>query len=138
MKAIVFYVTLPLLYFISILPFPLLYAFSYCVYILLYYVIGYRKKVVHENLKKSFPEKSEKEIHKLKKEFYRYLCDLATESFKTLTISKKKMIRHCSIKKSAGELLDKLHDEKHNVILVMGHFGNWEWAGNTFSFTRQH
>jgi KDO2-lipid IV(A) lauroyltransferase len=138
MKAIVFYLTLVLIYFVSILPFPLLYAFSDFVYFVLYYLIGYRKKVVYENLKKSFPEKSEAELLKLRKQFYHYLCDLATESWKTLTISKKKMLKHCSITQSAGELMDKLYAENRNIILVMGHFGNWEWAGNSFSLTRKH
>jgi len=138
MRAIVFYLSLPLIYFISILPFPLLYAFCDFIFFLLYHVMGYRKKVVWENMKNAFPEKSDEEIHKLRKKYYRYLCDLFIESFKTLSIRRKVMLKHCSIKKSAGEMLDQLYAENRNVILVMGHFGNWEWAGNAFSLTRKH
>src|SRR5665213_1730342 len=118
MKPVVFYLTLPLIYLVSILPFPLMYAFSDFVYLILYYGMGYRKKIVWENLKNAFPEKSDEEIFKLRKKYYRYLCDLGIESFKTLTISPKKMLKHCSIKKSAGELLDGLYAENRNIILV--------------------
>ncbi len=138
MRAFVFYLTLPLIYLVSILPFPLLYGFSDFIYFILYYLMGYRKKIVWENLKNSFPEKTDAEIFVLRKKFYHYLCDLFIESFKTLTIREKTMLKHCAIKKSAGELLDQLYAENRNIILVMGHFGNWEWAGNTFSLTRKH
>jgi len=55
------------------------------------------------------------------------------ETFKTLTISKTKMLQHCYFEPSAKVLLNKLAAEGKSVILVMGHQGNWEWAGNTFS-----
>lgn len=138
MRAFAFYLTLPFIYLISVLPFPLLYGFCDFAFFILYHVMGYRKKVVWTNLKKAFPEKSDEEILKLRKKYYHYLCDLFIESFKTLTISQKSMLKHCTMKKSAGELLDKLYAEHKNVIAVMGHYGNWEWAGNTFSLTRKH
>ena len=62
MQAIGFYLALPFIYLISLLPFPVLYLFSDLVFVLLYYVIGYRKKVVTQNLCNAFPERSEKEI----------------------------------------------------------------------------
>lgn len=133
MMAIVFYLSLPFIYLISILPFPVLYLFSDFVFVLIYYVVGYRKKVVKQNLKNSFPEKSEKEILKLRRNFFRYLCDLFLETFKTLTISKESMIKHCVMNVASRTLLNKLYEEKKSVILVLGHLGNWEWGGNTFS-----
>jgi KDO2-lipid IV(A) lauroyltransferase len=138
MQAISYYLALPLIYFISILPFPLLYGFSHFVYLLLYHVLGYRKKVVYENLKNSFPEKTDKEIRMLRRRYYRYLCDLFTETFKTLTIRPSTMLKHCRLKPEADALLKSLYAEHKHIILVMGHFGNWEWAGNTFSLTQKH
>ena len=135
MQAIGYYLALPFIYLISILPFPLLYLFSDLVFVLLYYVIGYRKKVVTENLRKSFSEKSEKEIADLRRKFYRYLTDLILETFKTLTISRSTMIQHCPMDEESIQLMKKLTDEKKSCILVLGHLGNWEWAGNTFSIT---
>ena len=99
----------------------------------MYYVIGYRRNVVTENLRKSFPEKSEKEITELQKKFYRHLADLFLETFKTLTISKSSMLDHCRMDTRSIELMKKIYDEKKNCILVLGHLGNWEWGGNTFS-----
>lgn len=133
MAAFLFYLVLPFIYLLSILPFGVLYGISYGVYLLLYYIVGYRKQVVMDNLRRSFPEKSEGEIKQITKTYYRYLCDLFLETFKTLTISKRTMLKHCYFGPGSLELFNKLADENKSVILVLGHYGNWEWAGNTFS-----
>jgi KDO2-lipid IV(A) lauroyltransferase len=133
MKAISFYLTLPLLYLISAMPLWLLYGVCDVIFVLLYFVIGYRKKVVFENLRNSFPEKTEKEIHQLARKFYRYLVDLMLETFKTLTVSKRKANQLCQFSPEAKAIFDRFAAENKNIIIVMGHYGNWEWAGNTFS-----
>ena len=138
MSAIIYYLTLPFIYLLSLLPFPLLYLISDGVYILIYYVFRYRKTVVHANLVKSFPEKSAAEILVLQKTFYKYYCDLLLETFKTLTISPTTMLKHCSIDPDADRLFKQLAAENKSVIIVMGHKGNWEWAGNTFSLSCRH
>ncbi|MBS1627562.1 MAG: lysophospholipid acyltransferase family protein [Bacteroidetes bacterium] len=137
-SAITYYCTLPFLYLLSLLPFPVLYFLSDCVYVLLFYVVGYRKEIVFKNLQNSFPKKTEVEIKKLHKEFYHYFCDLFLETFKTLTISKKQMLKHCSMKTETLQLFQQLHHDKKSIMLVMGHYGNWEWAGNTFSLLCKH
>jgi KDO2-lipid IV(A) lauroyltransferase len=133
MSTIGFYLALPFLYLISILPFPLFYLVSDGIYVLLYRVIGYRKKVVYENLKNSFPEKTHEELKKIEKQFYHYLVDLFLETLKTLTISKEEAIKRCTLSPKAVALFNELYAQNKSCILVMGHFGNWEWAGNTFS-----
>ncbi len=137
-SAIIYYCTLPFLYLLSLLPFPVLYFLSDVVYALLFYVIRYRKDVVLKNLSNSFPEKSEAEIKKLCKAFYHYFCDLFLETFKTLTISKKQMLRRCTMKAETLQLFEQLYQDKKSIMLVMGHYGNWEWAGNTFSLLCKH
>lgn len=137
METIGYYLALPFLYFISALPPFVLYLISDALYFILYNVAGYRRKVVAENLRKSFPEKSEPEIKKITKEFYHYLCDLFLETFKTLTMSKRFALAHCRFSEPSAKLFDEYFEKKKSVILVMGHFGNWEWAGNSFSIARK-
>lgn len=133
MSTVIFYLFLPFIYLISVLPFPLFYLLSDFFFFLLYHVIGYRKKVVFENLKKSFPEKSDKELKQIERKFFRYLCDMFLETLKTLTVSKNSAVEKCEFDKETIDLFNKLNAEKRSCIIVMGHFGNWEWAGNTFS-----
>ncbi|MBS1780687.1 MAG: lysophospholipid acyltransferase family protein [Bacteroidetes bacterium] len=133
MSAIIYYLALPFIYLISLLPFPALYAVSDGLYLLLYRVLGYRKDVVLANLRNSFPDKTEEEIQRIARNYYKYLCDLFLETFKTLTINKKTMLKHCYFNPKAKVLFDKLAEENKSIILVLGHLGNWEWAGNTVS-----
>jgi KDO2-lipid IV(A) lauroyltransferase len=138
LPAIIYYLSLPFIYLVAILPFPLLYLFSDCVYLLLYRLLGYRRKVVRQNLVKSFPEKNEKEIQEIEKRFYRYFCDLFLETFKTLTISKENMVKHCEFVPETLGIFSQLARENQSFIIAMGHFGNWEWGGNTFSICCKH
>lgn len=137
MSAIVYYLVLPFIYLISVLPFPLLYAVSSFLYVVLYKILGYRKAVVLDNLRRSFPQKSEAEITAIAKAYYKYLSDLFLETFKTLTINKKTMLKHCYFNPAAKALFDKYAAENKSIILVLGHLGNWEWAGNTVSLQLQ-
>lgn len=133
MSTLLYYCFLPILYLISILPFPIFYLVSDGICFLLYTIFGYRKKVVYENLKNSFPNKSHLELKQLEKQFYHYLCDLFLETLKTLTISKEEAVKRCKFSANTTQLLNELADKKQSCILVMGHYGNWEWAGNSFS-----
>jgi KDO2-lipid IV(A) lauroyltransferase len=133
LQTLSFYCLYSLLYGLSLLPFPVLYLLSDVVCFMLYHVFGYRKEVVFRNLRNAFPEKSPQEIESLGRTFYSYLCDLFLEMFKTLSISRKSMLRHCEMDPKALALFRELADEGKSLILVSGHYGNWEWAGNTFS-----
>ena len=136
MKGFLYYLSLPLIFLISLSPFWLLYSISDLIYFLLFYVTGYRKKVVYKNLVNSFPEKTDKEIDQLQKKFYKYLCDLMLETLKTLTWNEETVRRR--VKMHGLSLMNGLFEEKKNVILVMGHLGNWEWAGPGFSLNYKH
>jgi Kdo2-lipid IVA lauroyltransferase/acyltransferase len=138
MAGLFYFIALPFIYLLSLLPFPLFYGVCDLLFVILYYVVGYRKKVSLQNLRNSFPEKSEKEIRRICHSFYHYLCDLFLETFKTLTISKASMIKRCALTPAATALFDRYYSEGKSIVLVMGHFGNWEWAGNTFSLLGKH
>lgn len=138
MQFILYCLALPWIYLVSILPFPVLYAVSDVLFFLVFHVAGYRKKIVLNNLTSAFPEKSPQEILKLRKEYYHWFCDLILETFKTLTISREEMLKHCTMSETAGKLFDEYYQKGQHVIIVMGHFGNWEWAGNTFSLLQKN
>lgn len=126
-----FYIALPFIYLLSLLPFPLLYAVSDFMYVIVYHVLGYRKAVVDQNLRNSFPEKTDGEIKTITRAYYHYMCDLMLETFKTLTMSRREAIKRCKFNDTS--LLDRLHAEKKDIIIVLGHYGNWEWAGSSMT-----
>ncbi|HEY0299163.1 MAG TPA: lysophospholipid acyltransferase family protein [Arachidicoccus sp.] len=129
----IYYLVRPFIYLISILPFPCLYFLSDLLHIGLYHVGGYRKSIVRGNLTLSFPEMAPNEIKKLEKQYYRYLCDLFLETLKTVSISAKKLQRHCNVDDTTLQLFDRLYRENKSIIIVMGHKGNWEWACNVLA-----
>ena len=91
-------------------------------------MIGYRKKVVIENLKRSFPEKSEKEIDTITKQFYLHFCDVIFETVKLLTISKKEFKKRCAFDETSIKTFQYFFDKNQTIVGVMGHCGNWEWG----------
>lgn len=93
---------------------------------LLHRVIRYRRKVVFENLEKSFPEKSEKEIKSIASGFYKHLADILLESLKGLSMSRKEIEKR--YRYLNPDLLDSAWDAGKNVILMPAHYGNWEWG----------
>lgn len=131
MSALAYYLLLPFVYGISLLPFPLLYLVSDLLYVVVHHVLGYRRAVVLENLRKSFPEKSEAEIRAIAAEFYRWFCDLTLETLKTLTISPAAV--HGRVQFEGIELLREYARQGQSIILVLGHYGNWELAGARYS-----
>jgi Kdo2-lipid IVA lauroyltransferase/acyltransferase len=130
MQALLFYSLYPFIYFIALLPMRAVYWVSDFFYYLIR-LSGYRKKVIVTNLKKSFPEKRDDEIERLTNQYYRYLCDLIFEILKTLRMSASDSQKHCTFHNTAW--LDKLQQEGRSFIIVMGHYGNWEWAGPSFT-----
>ncbi len=130
MHAISFYLAYPFIYLIAALPFGALYKVSNVLYYI-FRLTGYRQKVVLTNLRNSFPDKSPAEIEDLCWIYYSYLCDLILETLKTLRMTEKESKDHCTFHHQ--EWLDKLYEEKKSFIIVMGHYGNWEWAGPSFT-----
>lgn len=112
-------------YLLSLLPFWIIFRISYFAYFILFVVFGYRKKVVYQNLKNSFPNKSEAEIHLDAKSFYKHFCEVFLESVKLLTIPSKQIKKRYSFKNP--DLLEKFYNQKKSLIIYAAHFGNWEW-----------
>jgi len=136
MQAIVYYISLPFVYLISILPFWLLYRVSDLLYFFIYFIFGYRKEIVLQNLRNSFPEKSEAEINLICKKFYVFFCDWTVEMIKSITISKKQAMKRCHFTDTT--LLDKYYKEKKKLIFVMGHMGNFEFGGAEMAYNTNY
>ncbi len=126
LQLLAYIIVYPILWIISILPFRLLYVLSDGVFYLLYYIIGYRKKVVNANLKLVFPEKSKKEIKIIAKRFYHHFCDMMFESIKSLTISEKEIVKRFKVVDTTE--LKKYEKEHKSIILMCGHYASWEWS----------
>lgn len=126
MQFLIYILVYPFLWLISILPFRLLYAFSDLIYVIIYHIIGYRKKVVNENLRLVFPDKSEKEISIIRKKFYKHLCDMFLEMAKTMTISEAVLKKRFKILNP--EEFQRLESLNKSIILIFGHYASWEWS----------
>ncbi len=126
MQLLAYCLIYPILWVISKLPWRLFYMFSSCVYIFTYYIIGYRKKIVTENLTLVFPDKSQKEIKKIRKGFYKHMCDMFLEMIKSLSISKEEMTKRFKI--IEPETFKSLQSKNKSIIVLMGHYASYEWA----------
>jgi KDO2-lipid IV(A) lauroyltransferase len=122
MSALLYYL---IVFPISFLPLGLLYKLSDLLYFIFTRIFPYRKSVIIGNIQRSFPDKSELEQEQLLKQFYRHFTDILVEGIKNLSISKKQLKKRMLVRNP--ELMQELYDEKRNVILVSGHFNNWEW-----------
>jgi len=118
---------------LSKLPLFVLYGISDFCHFILCYIFPYRKKVIDQNLKNSFPEKSENELKKIRNRFYLYFTDLFIEFVKGYSMSKEQILSRVKI--IGDEEVQKRISNKQPIILVAGHQGNWEWAIHRLAFT---
>lgn len=125
MQFLVYILVYPILWLVSILPFKLLYAVSDGLYFLLYYIVGYRKKVVKANLNLVFPDKSEQEITVITKTFYHHLCDMVVEAIKSLSISESEMKKRFTF--ANIEEIHTIENTNRSIVLMCAHYGSWEW-----------
>ncbi len=112
---------------LSKLPFGILYFISDILYIVVYRIGGYRKKVVRENLQYSFPEKSEQELKAIEQEFYRHLFDIMVETMKCESINLAEL--NDRMVSENPEVLQNLMERNQSAMIITGHYNNWEWSG---------
>jgi KDO2-lipid IV(A) lauroyltransferase len=120
-----YYIVFGLLYFISLLPLRVLYIVADFFAFVLYYIIGYRKKVVLGNLALVFPEKTAAERRTIAKKFYRNFADNWIEALKMISISEKAILKRISIDFAAFE---DVYKQGRCCHMLMGHMFNWEWG----------
>lgn len=113
-------------YVLSLLPFRFHYLMSDLLYLLLYRVAGYRRRIVRQNLTSSFPEKSETELRAIEQKFYHSLCDQFAESVKSMTMSERQMRERMIFKGTS--LVDECVESGQSCAVYLGHLFNWEWV----------
>lgn len=126
MQYLIYLLVYPLLWLISILPFPLLYLFSDAIYVVVYYVIGYRKGTVRKNLALAFPEMTAKQRLVIEKKSYHHLCDMFLEMIKTMTISEAEIEKR--FKFNNLEVYTDLEKEGKSIALMCAHYASYEWV----------
>lgn len=125
-----------LLYMLSLLPFWAMYGISNLLYYFLFYIIKYRKAIVLENLKNSFPEKSAAECYIIAKKFYRFFPDLIVEAIKMRSISAKQVLDRIELLNP--EVVYRHFEQHKGVIGVTAHYGNWELGIYRLSLMTDH
>ena len=120
------------LYLVSLLPFWFLYLIADLLFVILYYIMGYRRKVVQENLRNSFPEKSDTERKSIEKSYFKYMADLMMETIKSVSMSEKSV--HQRMRCTNPELMEHYFSRGKSIIAAAGHYGNWEMACLSFGF----
>ena len=109
---------------LSLLPLGVLHVIADLAWLIGYKIFRYRAKVVTSNLRNSFPDKSDKEIRKLRSRYYRHFADLIVESFKNFSITKEQALARFKVKNP--EVMKPFFDQGRSVLLVGGHYNNWE------------
>ena len=123
-------------YAFSLLPYRVLYVISDVFYVLVYHVVGYRKRVVRNNLKTSFPEKSAKELRQIERGFYHFLCDYFVETIKLLSLTPKTLLQH--IEFHGLDQIEQCFDEGQSAAGILGHYCNWEYLSTATQGYQRH
>ena len=121
-----YYLVYGVLWLFSLLPMWVHYVIADGIYLIVYRLVGYRKKLVRKNLTDSFPENTAEELQTIEKGFYHWFCDYLVETIKMMTISEKNLKRRMAFKgtKEADEILES----GQSIALYLGHYCNWEWV----------
>ena len=125
LKDIAFWALYGIWYGLSLLPLWLHYLFSDVMFVVVAYVMHYRRGVISRNMKTSYPDKSDKEIKKMMMQFYRHFCDVLVETVKYTSITDKNIMRR--VKFTGAETVAEIVNSGQSVALLLGHYGNWEW-----------
>jgi Kdo2-lipid IVA lauroyltransferase/acyltransferase len=119
-------------------PFPILHGISNALYFILFHLLRYRRRVVSSNLSNAFPQKTDNDLNEISRKFYRHLCDVFLETFKAVSMTEQEMRERCTMHPDAVVLLNSFYEKQQSVVLVLGHWGNWEWGGHCFALACNH
>ncbi|MBR1517545.1 MAG: lysophospholipid acyltransferase family protein [Bacteroidales bacterium] len=113
-----------------------MYLISDILYLLVYYVVRYRREVTRTNLQRSFPEKSERERRGIERRYYRHMCDLLVEGLFNMFATPPQIRRRYRIVNR--EVIDRYYERGQSVILLSQHYNNWEYMVVSLNFQLLH
>ena len=125
------------IFFLNVLsrfPFWLIYLISDVLYFIIYFVIRYRKKVIINNLKNAFPDKTDTDRHKIMKLFYRHFCDLMLESVVVSGMKEKDFDERLDIQNV--DIVDNYFNQGKSLVALTMHYNNWEWGTRLSKFVQ--
>lgn len=125
MTKVGYYIGYAIWYTLSLLPLRVLYVLSDLLYLLVSRIVRYRHRVIWNNLKTSFPEKTDQEIRRIEHDFYHYFCDYLFETIKLMTISERQMRQRMTF--TNIDQINQVLSSGQSCALYLGHVGNWEW-----------
>lgn len=126
MDKIAYYLIYSTMYALSLLPLWVLYRLSDLLYMLIYKIAGYRRRMVRNNLEASFPTKTETELNRIESDFYAWFCDYIVETIKMTSISNSEICRR--VKYENMNVIHEVYKQGRPVTIYMGHYCNWEWV----------
>ena len=121
---------------LSLLPLSILYGFSTVLYWILYKLIGYRTQVVRSNIERSFPDWSKEEVDQTMDAFYQHFFDIIVESVRGFSMSKEEYLERVTFLNP--EVVQEYYDSGQSIMLVAGHYNNWELSSACFNFQVPH
>lgn len=133
MQLLIFILLYPILWIVSKLPFRILYILSDFIYVIVYYVIGYRKKIVQDNISIALPHLSVKERLIIEKKFYHHLCDIFLEMAKTMTISEQEISKRYVL--TNLDFYHEMESKQKSIAILCGHYASYEWAVSMNKYT---
>lgn len=136
MKRLAYGLVILVVYPLSLLPLRALYVLSDGLFVLVYHLIGYRRKVVNDNLRKAFPNMSMEQRHQVARQFYHNLCDIIVENIKFITISPEEVKKRLRV--INADYINAYYHKNRSVMTTLGHCGNWEMAGLAASYELKH
>jgi len=87
--------------------------------------LQYRLDVVNDNLGRSFPELSQQKRDEIAGRFTRHFSELFLEMALFVRLKPKTCSKR--IRLANPEMLVDACQQKKNIIILSGHYGNWEW-----------
>jgi len=136
MQLLAYILAYPIIWFISILPFRILYFFSDVCYVIVYHIVRYRRKTVHLNLSLTLRHLTQDERNTVERKFYRHFCDNFFEMAKSLTISDKQLDKRFIF--TNYELVHEYEDKGKSVVMLLGHYGSYEWLLHMNKYFKTH